>query len=517
VTIRSALRARWFTLVQRRIAGAGLLAILVGWTIYRPDVERPFHILDFSEFLPLLQSAPGVGARFTALTEYYADQGRLNLVPYAAIAVKYTLFGTWSPGWQLARAALMLTLVGLAFAFLRRVGASRAGAIVGAAFFLVAPPAAEGWIRLTMAEPLGAAFILAMSLRAARFQRAVRWTREVVLLGLGAVAVLLTKELLAPALLLPVTLALTMRDSGVLGLPAPSRRNVVLLLTVAGVALATLWPMALLFERARPASFAAEYGARFQSPGDVAFNLMYAFLPFDFAATRSVAVFLFTAVLSLVLILGGWGVGFLQPQERGRGRWLLAIAVFVPLCGVLAYLPWPAYQGFYALPYLTGLSLLAGTSVTWVERYARGGLSFVLAGWGALLLLATSAAQARAARTDATQRLTDAVVRDVARLPGIDSVIVPARNTPVQSWQGLGPTLERFASATGRPWPPTRGATCPPPDLQARPRSAFVFFAAQCPWSGGGAAAVTLRYRRFDWPAFRAVTDSVRADIVVAR
>ena len=72
--------------------------------------------------------------------------------------------------------------------------------------FLAAPAAAVGWIRLTMGEPLGTLMLLALCLTIVPARRLPgnhwRWVG----VGLLTAGILLTKEMLAAALLLPLGL-----------------------------------------------------------------------------------------------------------------------------------------------------------------------------------------------------------------------------------------------------------------------------------------------------------------------
>ncbi|HEU5357701.1 MAG TPA: hypothetical protein VFU45_01180, partial [Gemmatimonadales bacterium] len=90
-------------------AAAAVLALL----LYRPWEGRPFAILDFSEFLPLLKGQGGFVARLGALVHYYLfEHGRLNLASYVALSAKWTVLGAEPTRWQWARFVEMGALVG---------------------------------------------------------------------------------------------------------------------------------------------------------------------------------------------------------------------------------------------------------------------------------------------------------------------------------------------------------------------------------------------------------------------
>lgn len=150
-------------------AACGALGIALALVLYRPWQHRPFDVLDFAAFLPLLQQHHGVGAQFAALVDYYANQhGRLNLLPYMFIALKWSLFGWRTELWQFARFLEMCAVVVLAYRLLRRLGATVGAAVPGACLFIVGATATGAWVRLTMAEPLGLLLILTAFLLACR-------------------------------------------------------------------------------------------------------------------------------------------------------------------------------------------------------------------------------------------------------------------------------------------------------------------------------------------------------------
>ena len=121
-----------------------LALFAIAWMIYRPDRMRPFHQQDFSEFIPRMQHESGIIGRTHALAAHYKTEGRFKVIPYALLAAKWELFAWWSPGWQMVRAAQMMTLFGLAYVLLRRLGASRLGSVIGRSVFLWAPLRATG-------------------------------------------------------------------------------------------------------------------------------------------------------------------------------------------------------------------------------------------------------------------------------------------------------------------------------------------------------------------------------------
>lgn len=494
-----------------------LACVAAAFVVYHPQSVRPFHVIDFSEFVPIQQQGTSFGDRFVATVEYYARQGRFNVIPYAAMAAKWSLFGWWSPGWQLSRALTMLALVALAFVLLRRLGASRRGSGLGASVFLFAPAASDAWVRLTMAEPLATAIVLAASIRATRFQRVESWRREVGFQALAAAGVLLSKELLLPALLLPLALALTVRANGSFGAPRLLRRNIVLLAAVGVASLAVLVPIAMLYFRTANSGYAAQYGSSWQSIIGVTAIWIANLVPFDVppqppSVPWALAVIGFTAVIA-----AGWRVGFNSATEGRNARWLLSMALLFPIAGALSYLPVPWYHYFYGLPYLVSSALLIGMAATYVEQRAEWGFRAVAVGWAFMAVFAFGNANAHAARADATQKTNLALIDLVSRSSDADTVLYARGSSTLlpYDWFGAGAALRRFASVSGYSWPPTRDIPCrdAPAAVAQRRRILVVAFADDCPVHFRAASVVSVSYRRVEWTRFRLVVDSVLAEV----
>lgn len=494
------------------LIGAAVLGVTLAWAAYRPERERPFRVVDFSEFLPLLERGGDVLGGTRELATYYAGQGRFNVIPYFLMATKWSAFGAWSPGWQLPRAALMLLLVGLTYLLLRRLGATALGAVVGASVYLWAPSASDGWVQLTMAEPPGAALMLGASLLAVGYQRSRHWQRDAGVIAIAAAALILSKELLAPLILLPLGLALTVQPDGTFARPRPDRRTLGLVAGVGLASLLALTPIAVLYLRADPSAYAALYGQAPQSPFVLLAAWIAALIPFDAAPSPASPAWAVAVVGFTVLVASGWRVGFQHPVEGRRARWLLALAVLVPLAGVLAYLPSPWYARFYSLPYLIGTAVFMGMAATYLQRHAPHGTAWALSGWGAATVFALAGAAEHAARADARQRRDDAVVARVAAL-GADSVWYATSRPPPYEWLGMGATLRRYAAATHRQWPPTRDVACERASGTTDTTGFVVvsFLEDGCSVAARGATVMAVQYRRMDWNRWMLVADSAAA------
>jgi hypothetical protein len=503
-------------------AAALLLLALIAVVVYRPDVARPFDIRDFSEFLPIMAQGQSALERFDALATYYAGHGRANLLQYAAIVLKWEVFGSWTPGWQWSRALVMAAVIVVCYLLLRRVGATRAGAAAGAAVFLVAPPAAEGWVRLAMAEPVATLLVLGLSLRALDFHRTGSWRREVVLQAAGAGAVLLLKEVLAPIVMVPIGLALFHRGGEAHARRGwLSRRNVALLIALGAVFLATFLLVLLVFLHRSGTAYASPYGSAWQHLDALPAIWLVSLLPFEPAPSRMNAGWALASVAFLMVVALGWRAAFAEPPapiaSRHRLRLLFAGSLIVPVFGALVYLPWPAYQSFYTLPYLTAGAIVFGMALSALQRALPRSAMVAVVAAGLVLLYGLSGAQVHAARSHAVQHATEAALVAVHRQQGsLDSVFVAAPGSAVTVWEGLPGALHRHGASTGRPWPPTFRVDCPRPDAApaiAR-RTALVVFSTRCPGFTAARPVVLRVFRYFDWSRMRVAEDSVRVDVV---
>lgn len=504
---RSALRVGALT-----VAGIALALLL-----YRPWESRPFAILDFSEFLPLLRGHAGLASRLGALIHYYLfEHGRLNLASYVALAAKWSVLGAHPVRWQWLRFIEMWALVGAIYWLLRRLGADTIGAVAGAALFICAHTAEDGWMRLTMGEPLGVLFLLAGTIVGERYLRADdRWRAPVI--AVLVVLAILAKEMLFGAVPFVVAVAVARDHEGRLAWPRSDRRTRALLIWVtAGTGLA-LAAVAWAARGVGAAGFSASYGATSVSVGRYLSLWQQILMPTG--VRPGLTTWLLPANLMLLSVCG-WGLwrAGRDPGARAHVHVVLALGLGLPAIGAALYLPWPYFNLFYGLPFLVGPALVFATAVTALRTSGKGpGLA---AGAAVAVLVAFAGASAgRTARTDATRQLVDGAV--AAALPGrgADSIKVIEPFLPQQAWQGTGPTLVRYAVAMGMALylPPAVDVTC---DQAARMLSAgpghdlFISYSDRC----GRLRTVDRRilgtYRYLDLPGLRFATDTIEADLV---
>jgi hypothetical protein len=99
-----------------------------------------------------------------------------------------------------------------------------------------------------------------------------------------------------------------------------------------------------------------------------------------------------------------------------------------------------------------------------------------------------------------------------------DSVILATGYLAEQRWQGLGPTLHRYATAVeGTAVPPIVEYLCPQVsamDAQRIAHALLVTYSDQC-GTGPQPTHVFRRYYRYlHWSSLAPVVDSVRADVL---
>jgi hypothetical protein len=374
---------------------------------------------------------------------------------------------------------------------------------------------------MTTAEPMGIAIALVMTIRATRFHDNPRWRRECAILGAGIVTLILTKELLAPLILLPVVVALTMRRDGTFSTPSRSARNIALFLTVLVATAATMAPVVIIYLSADSSSYASLYGREMQSPVALLAIWLSGLVPFDLVGAPGNAGWLIAFVGATILLAAGWRIGF---DFDRRARWLLLIALAVPLAGVLAYTPNPWFARFYLLPYLTGAALLTGMAVTYLQTHGRSATIVAVACWVGMSVYAISTAALLAARTDAVQRRDDRIIAFVHDSHDADTVVIAMARPFPADWvaetsvkgapRGLGANLRRFSQASDRPWPPTREASCDDGRRTITESRAVIVlnFEESCDLGTDRAShRIVHRFRRFDWSALRLVHDSTQA------
>ncbi|MBL0171335.1 MAG: hypothetical protein IPP90_11485 [Gemmatimonadaceae bacterium] len=495
-----------------------LLGLLVGaWAVYRPEVQRPFDFIDFPESILILKRHDSVLAQFSAFTSSYWREARFNPMMYLSVVLKWKMFGWWTPGWQLMRFATMSTIVLLAYALLRRLGISALGALGGATVFIIAPPAVRGWIRLSSAEPLATLLVLVATLMATRIQETRHRLGAVLSIAVLGALVVLTKEMLAVAFLLPIFVVLTVRPSGRLGAPRLSDGR----LTTVGLAVlvlgASITPSIWAFVSAPKASYGKLFGSAAPSVLDGLGVALAALLPFV-PTTGDVGVLL-VGVAYAGLLLAGLPLALTASDERSHTTTLLSLAAILPLACGLAYLPWPHFQMVYALPFLFGEAAMVAVAISQLERLGRiAGVGACVA-WCLVLTYAIPDALSSARRIQATQVVTGDLIARLANRQGVDSVLVVGPETVFDPRARFAPRLTMAASSQGLRIPTTVDVSCAVGAIAAgvRPNVLVVWSTLACGVPPMPGESIRRDFPRFDWRAFRWREASMRLDILAAR
>lgn len=502
------------------IAGLGIVIALF---IYLPFASRPFGVVDFSRFVPLLRNNPTFLARLKALVVYYAqEQGRLNIIPYAFIALKWSLFGWQVPLWQTARFIEMWFIVAGAYLILRDFGVARTAAVCSAALFVVAPPAMIAWERLSIGEPLGTLFLLLATWLATRYQGSARWrlmAAEIVLLLL---AVAFTKEMLLVAVPFVLAVACSCSPEGTFERIKLTRRNLFLVaITVPVLCLASL---AILYAalHSKPDALAVQYGNAditidqaitpailFSAPG---YSLILPSLP----TLLAIADLIFVGIIVL-----GWGSAIRRTSDKSELRRRAAMAFLLLVPGAVAYVPWNGVQSSYGLPFLLAPAFLLGYGLTALESRHRLVVVFSRAAVILMLISCAMSAHRFSRQLLALQRVNAQVANVVATSMGQDSTLIPIVGRPRLDSNGPGPTLARYVLAmTGRiPPAPVRDISCE--DLaRGFESTSTVLVVSYSSWCGSlPKPDQTIRryFRYVDLSTLRASIDSVRVDVQLHR
>ena len=497
------------------VSGAAV-ALISALVLYVPWQTRPFDVLDFSEFVPLLQSHSGFWHRFVALVDYYAhEQGRFNVLPYAAIAGKWTVLAQ-PVAWQLLRFLEMMLATAAAWLLLYNLVGSRTAAALGAGLIVVAGTASVAWVRLTMAEPLGLLFLLSASLLALRYPTSLRWKPAAFAIAVLLGCTVLTKEMLVTTVPFVMILALCRRADGEFGAPSLDLRGQWLLTTIAGVVLLAGIPIAWFATRAHPSGFGTLYQVKSTFSLAHFLNILLTFsLPHSPVFWDNVLSFLTTNYFFVVVIAAASIIAARQPKRRRRFAWLLALSGTLPFLGSVAYTPWPLLQQFYGLPYLPGPALALAASVAEVEAAAFRLRGLAYAG-AALVLVGSGLTAYRQARyTVAEQEINVALASALGHSSATDSIFVGVRTVPALGWIGRGPTLRRYAfafftSSLG----PAADITCQELSKRAAHATAtLVSLTSTCGPLRQPDLVVIRSYHFLHWPKVTVGTDSLRGDL----
>ena len=502
---------------------APLVAWAIAWCllalfVYRPFQPRPFDVLDFSEFLPILQRASGWSEKVVELTAYYASQGRLGFTSYALLAGKWMVFGDQTVLWQLARCVQMGAVALLLYLLLRRWGATVLGSALASTLVLCSQTAAPAWVRVTAAEPLGTMVVLGAMLLASHYNASARKGTIGIALLLSLLILSFLKEMFLAAWPGVLAMSVLVSPDGTWSARRPDRSHYALIVSSTALIVLCAIPILYVASHAPATAYATLYGSAGVSIGDAVFSYLTILIPFvPFVYPANVGV-LGADLGFVLLLLIGWRLYFRNAGSLLHARLLLLFGLAFPLACVVAYLPWPGFQPFYGLPFIMGPAVLVAFAVTGAQR--AGGRASVAAGfaWTMVTAVMLTSSHLHARRAEAGLRTSLGVIDALKPLAGSDSVLFAVKFMPRRSWFGLGPTLRRQAMVAGTALPPVRDMLCD----EARTRlsalaagTVMVVFRSHCGDLAPAQQHVTFRFERFDWGRLRVVGDSVRADVVV--
>jgi hypothetical protein len=414
--------------------------VAVAFWLYDPLRPRPYEVADFPEFLPVIRESASPLDAVANLTRYYLPHGRLNLVAFSILSLKWYALGENMALWQIARLAEMAILSWLVFIFVRRLGATRVGAWAAIAIFLASPAAALSWIRMSIAEPPGTILLILLCLLLLGVPRALGARTRLAMLALTVVLIGLTKEALLVTV--PVaTLALVARDKSDHGVLRRLSRDARLWAVVAGGTLVAL-PLAMAASLSQ--GYSGLFGAVPVTPANFFFPLLAGLMPFAPATTPPSFVDLLAIALYFSGIILTWGFA-LRKGPEGPGIPAFALGIGLPIVGAAIYTLWPSYRLFYALPFQVGAAVLVSITVGRIfsaSRFAQAG------GAAALVIIAAPMlvfAHAYVSLTDASRELTRDTAIWLGGLPPTAHTHFEVCGLPPDHFAHYGIELRRYA------------------------------------------------------------------------
>jgi hypothetical protein len=409
--------------------------------LYEPLEHSPLPPWDFAILIELLQSASSFLERFAALTSHFSGEGRFFVLYNLAVDAHWSLFGWSTVAWQLARFVEMAGVLVLVWHILRNFGASQLGAAFGCALFIGAAPAIQVWTLPQLMSWAGALLSLGAVALALRYQTTERWVGLAVGIAALLVAASYVSETFIATTPFVIAVAVCRRADGTIGWPIASKRN----LTLASIAVCLTFLLvivpAMLLRVASPSrAYAAQYAWEHVSLARLANVARAAVLP----VTRLV---LFPANLAFLgLILAGLWVGRVAAL-RAQTAWVIGLASLLPLAGILIYLPWPVYEGYYSFQFLLGPALATAWALTMIETRAQ---TLVKAGARVavfvILAYATLFTRNAVARDRAGQRAAVSASTALTAYPQATAVVA---SVDPERYGYRGDALRRYAKVRG--------------------------------------------------------------------
>lgn len=507
---------------ERLIALAmGLALAVLALAMYHPWEPRPFDILDFSEFLPLLRDGSGWLDRTSALTSYYVQEhGRLNVVSYLALALKWTVLGPDPVLWQWMRVAELLLLVAGVVVVLRRMAIGPVAAVAAASVFVVGRVSGEAWTRMTMGEPLGLLFALGALYLATRW-RERRSIGNIIGTGVALMLAVLSKEMLIGVVPFVWLIGISRGADGRLGRPAFGAAERWWMLRISVLPVAAFVAALIVALDGGSGGFTTLYGATIdRTRATIELLLRPWFLQGQRPGLSALGLPGNTLFLGVLLV--GGALAWRDTARRGPLITALIGAVGASVALAILYVPWPYFNLYYAIPFLLGIVLLYAVAFEALLASGRAGrLGAVLVWLGTLGGAAPAAAHA-ASYAIALQQVNGELAGFIARIPNADRIVTARRELAPAAWIGTASTLRRYALATGAAstLPPGQDLLCADigPLLQRGiGRSVVISYLHNCGGFGTPSAQVIRRYRYVwvAWGGMGVAPDSVGADLLV--
>lgn len=506
--------------IPRPVVVGGFLAGWLGLALFlfQPHVARPFDVVDFPEFLPLLQGAPGPWEGFGKIVSYYGRHGRFNVLDYALITAKWELFGNSTVAWQLTGAAIMGGMAALLYLLLRRLGSSALGAGLASTLVLCSLLATPAWLRLSIRESLGSIILYAGMIAATNLHGARRWVWVLVSGASAAIGMILLKEMLIAALPGLWFIGATYSPS-----PARdalrSRRALWFAAVLLGASALATVPVAIVALRAPAEAYAAGYGTALAAPSQLLLTWIALLVPFAPAAPQHHVAILAVDLAFVLLLLFGCRLYLRADVGGARARTLVGFALVFPLLCVLAYVPWPSFRLFYGIPFVLGTALLVALSVTGIQHVRPRFTWLAVTAWLWVTVYMATQAHAVAREFDASVRMLHRTVEALETTATHDSIVYTAcGGLRLENWVPAAGLLERVAAAEGRRHAPLVATDCE--DMQRRVPAAdsavalLVF--SQGPFTLGLPSRRILQpIVRFEWNSLSLAHDTIRAELVV--
>lgn len=499
------------------LASMGALAF---W-LYQPWHSRPFDVIDFSDFLPLLARGDSFSDRFSALIAYYGpEHGRFTPVSFAGLAAKWEILGPDPLSWQLLRAGQMTLAVAAAYLLLRRLSAGPWGAAIGSSLIFFSFSSSQAWVRLPVAEPLGLLCALAAALLAVRVRTARFWRATAIASGGFVALAILAKEMLVAWAPVVAYLGCYLGPDGRLRhIRMPDLRGGWLLASVGTATAAASVPIVLVATGLQQNGYATMFGQGGLSPLRIAGIAQRMLVPWPVAQGAEGPLFALPALLFVLTLICGLNVASADEDWRDHTARAWAVGLALPAMGTIFYTPWPTYWAIYGLPFLVGPALLIAIAVTSAERRSRRWGWTVRALATACLLTVIAPPVQLARRLAARQEVNVALAQELLAHEAADSIVVALVIPPRAGLQGIGTALRNYALVLhpGAKLPPALDAQCA--DVAARfrrglGRTVIISYGDQCGQLPIATISMRRSFRYFDLGRFRPVVDSIRADLL---